>query len=65
MHGAEAICADSAAQALQEFEKREFDLILSDIGMPETDGYEFIGQVRKLPANARGSGNRFNRLRFD
>jgi PAS domain S-box-containing protein len=51
MHGAEAFCADSATQALQEFEKREFDLILSDIGMPETDGYEFIGQVRRLPAN--------------
>ncbi|HEX8636979.1 MAG TPA: ATP-binding protein, partial [Pyrinomonadaceae bacterium] len=52
MHGAEAFCADSAAQALQEFEKRRFDMILSDIGMPETDGYEFIGQVRRLPSNA-------------
>jgi PAS domain S-box-containing protein len=53
MHGAEAVCADSAALALQEFVRRDFDLILSDIGMPEIDGYELIDQIRKLPVNAK------------
>jgi len=30
------------------------DLSLSDIGMPEKDGYEFIRAVRKLPSDRGG-----------
>jgi PAS domain S-box-containing protein len=38
----------AAAIALQAFTQAEFDLLISDIGMPEMDGYTFIKQVRHL-----------------
>jgi CheY-like chemotaxis protein len=46
--------AGSAAEALDEMSRGDFDVIVSDIGMPERDGYRFIGEVRKLPANRGG-----------
>jgi PAS domain S-box-containing protein len=36
----------SAAEALAALEKSDYDLVISDIGMPEQDGYQFIRQVR-------------------
>ena len=30
------------------------DVLISDIGMPEVDGYDLIRQVRKLPSNRGG-----------
>jgi PAS domain S-box-containing protein len=41
---AEAPSADAATRLLQEFQP---NLILSDIGMPGTDGYQFIQEVRR------------------
>lgn len=35
-----------ANEALEAFAQSEFDLLISDIGMPECDGYEFIRSVR-------------------
>ncbi len=32
----------------------QFDVILSDIGMPETGGYQFMLQVRQLPTERGG-----------
>ena len=37
----------SAAQALEIMEKRKPDLILVDINMPETDGFEFIRTIKE------------------
>ena len=37
----------SADEALNALENVEFDLVISDIGMPKTDGYELIRQIRK------------------
>ena len=39
----------AGAAALAVVAHQEFDLILSDIGMPEMDGYELIAALRKLP----------------
>lgn len=44
--GAKPACAASAAEALECFEREHFDVLLSDIGMPDMDGYELIRRVR-------------------
>ncbi|HET6850778.1 MAG TPA: hybrid sensor histidine kinase/response regulator, partial [Pyrinomonadaceae bacterium] len=46
-HGAKVRGASSAADALALLRAEEFDLLISDIGMSDTDGYELIQQVRK------------------
>lgn len=47
-HGAQVQSAGSATEALQTLQKNHFDALVSDIGMPESDGYAFIAQVRAL-----------------
>lgn len=46
-HGAKVTGVETAAQALESLEREKFDLLISDIGLPETDGYKLIKQVRK------------------
>jgi PAS domain S-box-containing protein len=46
--GAEARCASSAEEALDMLANEQFDVLLSDIGMPGTDGFELIRRVRML-----------------
>ena len=48
-HGAQVKAVSSAKAALEHLKQERFDLLISDIGMPETDGYELIRSVRKLP----------------
>lgn len=50
---AEVKTASSATEGLQLMEDYTPDVIVSDIGMPGLDGYEFIREVRKRPI-ARG-----------
>jgi CheY-like chemotaxis protein len=45
---AEVLTAGSAAEALPLIEQHPLDVLVSDIGMPEVDGYEFLRQVRAL-----------------
>jgi CheY-like chemotaxis protein len=45
-HGAKVTGVSSASEALELLRKQEFDLIISDIGMADTDGYSLIKQVR-------------------
>lgn len=53
---AEVVLAGSAHEALVAVEQERPDVILSDIGMPERDGYAFMNAVRrrgiKIPAAA-------------
>lgn len=51
-HGAKVIGVSSAAEALELLQKQKFDLIISDIGMADTDGYGLIKQVREREANS-------------
>jgi signal transduction histidine kinase len=46
--GAEVTAAASASVALQILSQSKPDILLSDIGMPEMDGYMFMRQVRSL-----------------
>lgn len=45
-HGAKVRGASSAAEALELLRSEQFDLMISDIGMADTDGYNLIRQVR-------------------
>ena len=54
MHGAEVATARSAAEGLTAFARTRPDVLISDIGLPETDGYDLIRQVRALPAEQGG-----------
>ena len=44
---ADVITAASAAEAIKEIERRKPDVLVSDLGMPEQDGYELIKEVRE------------------
>jgi PAS domain S-box-containing protein len=46
-HGAKVRGASSASEALGLLTADHFDLLISDIGMADTDGYNLIKQVRK------------------
>jgi CheY-like chemotaxis protein len=46
--------ASSAREALGALAGVRPDVLISDIGMPEEDGYELIRRVRALPAEAGG-----------
>jgi PAS domain S-box-containing protein len=47
-HGAEVTAVSSAAGALREIELNPPDVLVSDIGMPDEDGYSLIRKVRVL-----------------
>jgi signal transduction histidine kinase/ActR/RegA family two-component response regulator len=53
--GSEVTTAGSAAEALAAFTRSKPDVLVSDIGMPEEDGYELIGKLRAAEA-ARAEG---------
>ncbi len=44
--GAEVLAVESAAQALSAVRTNRFDAIVSDIGMPDMDGYELLRTLR-------------------
>jgi two-component system CheB/CheR fusion protein len=46
--GANVTAATNGADALRIAEENEFDVILSDISMPEMDGFEFLQRLRKI-----------------
>ncbi|MES1165722.1 MAG: response regulator [Verrucomicrobiota bacterium] len=52
--GAVVATAVSARTALEQIAAFQPDVIVSDIGMPETDGHAFMRQVRALPAQRGG-----------
>ncbi|HET7221117.1 MAG TPA: ATP-binding protein, partial [Vicinamibacterales bacterium] len=52
--GADVQTAASSAEALQSIHQRTPDVLISDIGMPVSDGYDLIRTVRALPADRGG-----------
>ena len=48
--GAVVHTASSGALALMRLRESPFDLLISDIGMPEMDGYGLIRRVREMEA---------------
>ncbi|MEH2164208.1 MAG: response regulator [Nostoc sp.] len=54
-YGAQVNQAQSAHEALSSLGQAKFDLLISDIGMPDMDGYTLIRQIRKQSPD-RGGG---------
>jgi len=46
--GAEVVSVGSATEGLDQMERQRFDLLISDIGMPEMNGYDLIARIRQL-----------------
>ena len=46
--GADVVPVSSATEALDQLKGQRFDLLISDIGMPEMNGYELISKIRQL-----------------
>jgi CheY-like chemotaxis protein len=54
LHGhAEVLLASSAREALDLLDRHRPDVLVSDIGMPEQDGYELIREVRSRGRTAQ------------
>lgn len=47
--GYNVVTAGSAPAALEAARERQFDVIISDIGMPDMNGYQLAREVRQLP----------------
>lgn len=52
--GASVITVASAAEVLSTIESFQPDILISDIGMPEIDGYTLLQQIRSLPPEKGG-----------
>jgi PAS domain S-box-containing protein len=51
--GAQAVPVDDAEKALEVIRAKPPDLLVSDIGMPHLDGYEFLRKVRATGVDAK------------
>ena|GEM_PF-2488281 len=45
--GARVVCANTPQEGLKIAEKNSFDVVLSDIGMPEINGYDLMKRLRQ------------------
>jgi signal transduction histidine kinase len=52
LEGAVVEIARSGAEALSSIEQKQFDVLLSDISMPDMDGFELLRNLRGLPNGA-------------
>ena len=52
--GSDVILSSSAAEALDALEKHKPDVLVSDLGMPDEDGYSLISKIRALPSEQGG-----------
>ncbi|WP_414589011.1 PAS domain S-box protein [Scytonema sp. PCC 10023] len=51
-HKAQVIAVSSAREALVTLQKFQPDVLVSDIGMPQEDGYSLIRKIRALPGES-------------
>ncbi len=46
--GYETVAVESGARALEELEKKEFDLVITDLRMPQVDGMQVLERTKEL-----------------
>jgi PAS domain S-box-containing protein len=54
-HGATVRIAETGKEALEQIAAKKADAVVSDIGMPEMDGYAFVRAMRAMPAAEGGN----------
>lgn len=54
LYHADVIAAANAIEGLEQVQMHRPDVIVSDIAMPQTDGYQFMRELRNLPAQNGG-----------
>ena len=52
--GSEVILSRSAAEAFEALQQYHPDILISDLGMPDEDGYSLISKIRALPSERGG-----------
>ena len=52
--GSEVVTSRSVTEAMAAIEQHKPDILISDLGMPDEDGYSLISKVRALPAEQGG-----------
>src|SRR4051794_1067602 len=52
LSGYDVTSATSATEALERAQAMQFDIVVSDIGMPEMNGYEMARRLREMPGYA-------------
>lgn len=52
--GSEVITSGSVEEALVALEEHKPDILISDLGMPDEDGYSLISKIRALPSERGG-----------
>jgi len=50
-YGIDAIRASNGMDALEKLDKQKFDLIITDVNMPEMDGVSFVEELKKSLIN--------------
>jgi PAS domain S-box-containing protein len=50
----EVVAAGTVAEALAHATARSFDFIVSDVGLPDGDGYQLMAEIRKIHPTQRG-----------
>ena len=53
-HGAAVVAAGSVREALSLFKSERPDMLISDIGLPDVDGYDLVQQIREGGEGGRG-----------
>ena len=50
--GFQVVAANGGREALQKAREQTFDLVVSDVRMPDMDGFEVVRQLRQLQPDA-------------
>ena len=54
-HGVNVSAVRSANEAIEQVESFQPEVLISDVGLPERDGYDLVHDLRQLPATAGGA----------